>query len=372
MLEVIFTLSNETTLCLSQETGIYITIIWDLWTEGKVLDIIDSSLNQSYSTHEVKRYIQIGLLCVQEYPTDWTTMLDVVFMLGNETTLPCPKKAAFSLKNSGSDSSTSKGASSINDVTVTNIEAHALWREGNALEIVESSLGELYLINEVARCLQIALLCLTEYATERPTMSAVVFMLGFLNMEINACISAAQHAKKSNSSFGKKRKLEVSVACGLLFFLLFSLACWLVKRKRKGKRSQDKFFNVTIASTSWEDSSARTNIDESGINSELPFFELSTIVKATNNFTSNNKLGTGGFGSVYKGVLDNGKEIAVKRLAKNSGQGIGEFKNEVVLLSKLQHRNLVRIMGCCVQDEEKMLIYEYLPNKSLDFFIFGI
>ncbi|CAN6699416.1 unnamed protein product [Malus baccata var. baccata] len=181
----------------------------------------------------------------------------------------------------------------------------------------------------------------------------------------------AQHAKKSNSSFGKKRKLEVSVASGLLFFLLFSLACWLVKRKRKGKRSRDKFFNVTIASTSWEDSSAITNIDESGINSELPFFELSTIVKATNNFASNKKLGTGGFGSVYKGVLDNGKEIAVKRLAKNSGQGIGEFKNEVVLLSKLQHRNLVRILGCCVQDEEKVLIYEYLPNKSLDFFIFG-
>ncbi|KAB2637492.1 G-type lectin S-receptor-like serine/threonine-protein kinase [Pyrus ussuriensis x Pyrus communis] len=128
---------------------------------------------------------------------------------------------------------------------------------------------------------------------------------------------------------------------------------------------------TVLASTSWEDSSARTNIDESGINSELPFFELSTIVKATNNFTSNNKLGTGGFGSVYKGVLDDGKEIAVKRLAKNSGQGIGEFKNEVVLLSKLQHRNLVRIIGCCVQDEEKMLIYEYLPNKSLDFFIFA-
>ncbi|XP_018505725.2 G-type lectin S-receptor-like serine/threonine-protein kinase At1g11410 isoform X3 [Pyrus x bretschneideri] len=190
-----------------------------------------------------------------------------------------------------------------------------------------------------------------------------------LSVRVDATV-LAQYAKKSNSSFGKKRKLEVSVACGLLFFLLFSLACWLVKRKRKGKRSQDKLFNVTIASTS-EDSFARTNIDESGINSELPFFELSTIVKATNNFASNNKLGRGGFGSVYKGVLDNGKEIAVKRLAKNSGQGIGEFKNEVVLLSKLQHRNLVRIIGCCVQDEEKMLIYEYLPNKSLDFFIFG-
>jgi len=89
----------------------------------KFLDIIDSSLNQSYSTPEVMRCIQIGLLCVQEYPTDRPTMLDVVFMLGNETTLPRPKKAAFSLKNSGPDSSTSKEASSVNDVTRTVIEA---------------------------------------------------------------------------------------------------------------------------------------------------------------------------------------------------------------------------------------------------------
>ncbi|KAF8411269.1 hypothetical protein HHK36_003816 [Tetracentron sinense] len=103
---------------------------------------------------------------------------------------------------------------------------------------------------------------------------------------------------------------------------------------------------------------------------QLPFFDLSTIVTATDNFSLANKLGQGGFGPVYKGRLCNGQEIAVKRLSKTSGQGMEEFKNEVMLIAKLQHRNLVKLRGCCIQEEEKMLIYEYMPNKSLDSFIF--
>lgn len=103
---------------------------------------------------------------------------------------------------------------------------------------------------------------------------------------------------------------------------------------------------------------------------ELPLFNFEELATATNNFHPTNKLGQGGFGPVYRGKLQNGKEIAVKRLSRASGQGLEELMNEVVVISKLQHRNLVRLLGCCVEEDEKMLVYEYMTNKSLDAFLF--
>ncbi|KAI3698083.1 hypothetical protein L6452_31195 [Arctium lappa] len=99
-------------------------------------------------------------------------------------------------------------------------------------------------------------------------------------------------------------------------------------------------------------------------------YDFGMVKAATNDFSEDNKLGAGGFGSVYKGSLQNGQEIAVKRLSKDSGQGEIEFKNEVVLVAKLQHRNLVRLLGFYFEGIERLLIYEFLPNASLDQFIF--
>ncbi|KAG9454349.1 hypothetical protein H6P81_007253 [Aristolochia fimbriata] len=103
---------------------------------------------------------------------------------------------------------------------------------------------------------------------------------------------------------------------------------------------------------------------------ELLMFDFKYIAAATNNFSFESKIGEGGFGSVYKGRLMDGREIAVKRLSRSSGQGIEEFKNEVMLIWELQHRNLVKLLGCCIHGEEKLLVYEYMPNGSLDSLLF--
>ncbi|XP_034678682.1 receptor-like serine/threonine-protein kinase SD1-8 [Vitis riparia] len=103
---------------------------------------------------------------------------------------------------------------------------------------------------------------------------------------------------------------------------------------------------------------------------DLPMFSFASVSASTNNFSIENKLGEGGFGSVYKGKSQRGYEVAVKRLSKRSKQGWEELKNEAMLIAKLQHKNLVKVLGYCIERDEKILIYEYMSNKSLDFFLF--
>ncbi|TVU24523.1 hypothetical protein EJB05_26965, partial [Eragrostis curvula] len=136
-----------------------------------------------------------------------------------------------------------------------------------------------------------------------------------------------------------------------------------IRRHGKGKVSEEK-----VKMKVMEDEELIWGLE--GRNSEFMVYDFAQVIEATGNFSERNKLGKGGFGPVYKGRFPNGLEIAVKRLAARSVQGFTEFKNEIQLIAKLQHTNLVRLLGCCTHGEEKILIYEYLPNKSLDFFIF--
>ncbi|KAI3809975.1 hypothetical protein L1987_19580 [Smallanthus sonchifolius] len=162
-----------------------------------------------------------------------------------------------------------------------------------------------------------------------------------------------------SSSAGRRVRVIVPVAFVVLVILVS--ICLFYRFSRKKQQQQG-----TTGNNFRHDPKNRSGDEDL----ELPLFGLSVLHKATNNFSVNNKLGEGGFGPVYKGVLEDGKEIAVKRLAKTSNQGLHEFKNEVILISKLQHRNLVKLLGCCIEGDEVMLIYEHMPNKGLDSFIF--
>uniref|UniRef100_A0A2C9U814 Uncharacterized protein n=2 Tax=Manihot esculenta TaxID=3983 RepID=A0A2C9U814_MANES len=111
-------------------------------------------------------------------------------------------------------------------------------------------------------------------------------------------------------------------------------------------------------------------VDESS-STECMKFNFETIRLATKDFSDNNKLGQGGFGAVYKGVLPDGQVVAIKRIARISKQGEADFKNEVMLVARLQHRNLVRLLGFCFERNERLLVYEFVKNSSLDHFIYA-
>jgi serine/threonine protein kinase len=100
-------------------------------------------------------------------------------------------------------------------------------------------------------------------------------------------------------------------------------------------------------------------------------FKYGELRAATDEFSQMNKLGQGGYGSVYKGVLSDGREVAVKRLFFNTRQWAEQFFNEVKLVSQVQHKNLVKLLGCSVDGPESLLVYEYLCNTSLDHYLFG-
>uniref|UniRef100_I1QEE4 Uncharacterized protein n=1 Tax=Oryza glaberrima TaxID=4538 RepID=I1QEE4_ORYGL len=105
-------------------------------------------------------------------------------------------------------------------------------------------------------------------------------------------------------------------------------------------------------------------------NLDSMLIDISILRSATGDFAESNKLGEGGFGAVYKGVLPDGYEIAVKRLSKSSTQGVEELKNELTLVAKLKHKNLVSLVGVCLEQQERLLVYEFVPNRSLDLILF--
>nr|XP_043613992.1 cysteine-rich receptor-like protein kinase 2 isoform X2 [Erigeron canadensis] len=165
-----------------------------------------------------------------------------------------------------------------------------------------------------------------------------------------------QSSSRSSNHKGKIITITVSVvssvvvlAVALMIFLYISKRRY-IKQKRKGSFNAEKLAKI---------------LTDSSLN-----FKYSTIEKATGNWDESNKLGQGGFGTVYKGVLSDGREIAVKRLFVNNKFRAADFYNEVNMISGVEHKNLVRLLGCSCSGPESILVYEYLPNMSLNLFLF--
>ncbi|KAJ3674887.1 hypothetical protein LUZ60_005503 [Juncus effusus] len=159
--------------------------------------------------------------------------------------------------------------------------------------------------------------------------------------------------------------VTISVSAALIILIAVGILFWKRRQKLHKKREHEQ------SPVFVQDNAESTLEYILHPNVEYQVFDLTTLQNATENFSDTNKLGRGGFGTVYKGLLPDGKEIAVKRLSGNSTQGIRELKNEVNLLAKLKHKNLVLLYGCCIQKEEKLLCYEYVTNGSLDKILFA-
>ncbi|CAH1450556.1 unnamed protein product [Lactuca virosa] len=179
------------------------------------------------------------------------------------------------------------------------------------------------------------------------------------HQELYIRMAASELSAKEKFSFNKKGELAMVLSVSSVALLLAAAVVYAcIKRMKRlhkmGRGSKDR--------------------DHTGVHmenlDELPFFSLHKIAEATNNFNIDNKIGEGGFGPVYKGVLENGRVVAVKRLSETSQQGLDEFQNEVICIAKLQHRNLVKLLGYCIHGNERILIYEYMDHKSLDSFLF--
>ncbi|KAG5614023.1 hypothetical protein H5410_013847 [Solanum commersonii] len=167
-----------------------------------------------------------------------------------------------------------------------------------------------------------------------------------------------------------KAKLIIifTTVSSVLILAIFGCIFYRWKANQRGnRRNRVNDLTPAVRSQNSENTSTDNLLEEQPLPTLLDFAKLAI---ATDNLSEINKIRAGGFGPVYKEKLEDGQLVAVKRLSSHSGQGIEELKNEILLISKLQHRNLVRVLAYCVHGQEKLLVYEYMANGSLDTLLF--
>ncbi|KAL7217551.1 hypothetical protein ACSBR2_010917 [Camellia fascicularis] len=188
--------------------------------------------------------------------------------------------------------------------------------------------------------------CIPTQATYGPSISAISATPDFI-----PTVSNKPPTPTSKNKTGLIVGIVVPVAV-VTFLSAFMLYCFVQRRKRAHRNEEEELLAI--------DASARPCT-----------FSYAELRAATEDFNPTNKLGEGGFGPVYKGTLNDGRVVAVKQLSVASHQGKGQFVTEIATISAVQHRNLVKLYGCCIEGDKRLLVYEYLENKSLDQALFG-
>uniref|UniRef100_A0A0E0LLR6 Uncharacterized protein n=1 Tax=Oryza punctata TaxID=4537 RepID=A0A0E0LLR6_ORYPU len=333
-----------------------ISTVWRSWSEGTVAKMIDHSLGKNYPEAEVLKCINIGLLCLQENPVNRPTMADIMVLLNSNASSSTPAPAARPTFSFDGSSRCSQTITQLSASCCRMVNSARIPLPDGQYTVVKRSLTELR--NKLVMVVKLQHknlvwlvdVCLQEHDKMviyeyMPNRSLDIILFGSFSI---ANISAVQ---VYNTNWGRRLRSYT----GSLGICRFAVAALLVSFPSWRRRLEDSFLRViyvTIAASHSEDTDSIDSL----------ILDLSTLRIAKENFGENNKIGKGGFGVVYKGCLSDGQNTAVKRLSQSSGQGLEELKNELVLVAKLQHKNLVRLVGVCLEEHEKMVIHEYMPK----------
>uniref|UniRef100_A0A0A0KVW6 non-specific serine/threonine protein kinase n=1 Tax=Cucumis sativus TaxID=3659 RepID=A0A0A0KVW6_CUCSA len=205
---------------------------------------------------------------------------------------------------------------------------------------------------------------------------------------INGTNTTANSSATGKGGFSTGTSVAVGSVVGVLFVSLVIMVMWFVqKRKRRKKnipytmaspfssQNSDSLFLRPHSSVpvlgSRTDSEFKYSPSEGGGVGNSRSFAYDDLHQATDGFSSNNLLGEGGFGCVYKGTLADGRDVAVKQLKVGGGQGEREFRAEVEIISRVHHRHLVSLVGYCISDYQRLLVYDYVPNNTLHYHLHG-
>ncbi|CAN0929899.1 Proline-rich receptor-like protein kinase PERK9 [Linum grandiflorum] len=214
---------------------------------------------------------------------------------------------------------------------------------------------------------------------------------------VNNTVPSAPDTSNRNggdSGIGTGAIVGIGVVVGILILSLIGVAAWCIRKRRKAvsRVNGDYMMPSPSASTLVSDSSftktqsttaplmasgssrdfLNSPPEPNGLGHSRLLFTYEEMVTATNGFSSQNLLGEGGFGCVYKGNLPDGTEVAVKQLNIGGSQGEREFKAEVDIISRVHHRHLVSLVGYCISNSQRLLVYDYVPNNTLDFHLHGV